>query len=90
MGYLNGKVVHYRAGDYCHAMIVTDDQAPTYHQDVTGIQIDPGPGGTGASLTVRADAEHDVIEQDENGSGIAVFTDNTWHYDTECRSYYGL
>lgn len=87
MGAYNGKIVHFRNNDYCHPLLVTDDQAPDYHQDISGLQFDAGPGNVGAMITMRVDVEHDSIEEVE-GSQMATFTNNTWHYDTECRAYY--
>lgn len=89
MGFKNGQIVHYRANEICSPLIITDDQSPNYDQDISGIQFSPGPLNEGATLTFRADTEHDSIVEIE-GNYVASFDEGTWHYVSECRDMYGV
>lgn len=88
MGFKNGQMVHYRSSNTCFPLVITDDQAPNYDQDVTGIQFAPGPLNEGAALTLRVDIEHDSIVEVE-GNLMAEFNEGTWHNQGECRDMYG-
>jgi hypothetical protein len=89
MGLMNGKIVHYRAGDICHPLLLTDDGHPNYNQVVSGLQIDPGPLNEGASFIMRVNVDHDTLEETPLGNA-ALWTDGTWHQDNECRDAFSF